>query len=357
MAECFLWPQAQWLSRTSCGERREDVVLFTSFDSSIRWQLKLWVKVHKRSVWSDVPFPVLRALSRGAYLQCWQYQGPVYGSIYDPTDVVGLAVGTAKWAKKATEKSWQICFSFLNMWRIIQFSQLYVENYTVFSICGELFNVLNMWRIIQFSQHVENYSVFSIICGELNLRLPFARTGGKWQVDNPSFLREPVLPQSTVASHRPGRLVWEFNSQQLPAKHREDMSKWEFKSQLQIRIVSSVQKEKTRMTWEEGDRSENGPIQGNWPDLRILEVSLPWFTSIYLDLLQFTSNIDFKVLDLIGEGSFGRVFRGVHRETGASVALKLIPKVGHTFWISFWYLPPRALQVAYRFWISFNMHN
>ena len=35
----------------------------------------------------------------------------------------------------------------------------------------------------------------------------------------------------------------------------------------------------------------------------------------------------YKVLDLIGEGSFGRVFRGVHRETGASVALKLIPKV------------------------------
>ena len=192
------------------------------------------------------------------HLQCWQYQGPVYGSIYDPTDVVGLAVGTAKWAKKATDRSWQICFSFLNM-----------------------------WRIIQFSQYVENYSVSSIICGELNLRLPFARTGGKWQVDNPSFLREPVLPQSTVASHRPSRLVWEFNSQQLPAKHREDMSKWEFKSQLQIRIVSSIQMEKTRMTWEEGDRSENGPIQGNWPDLRILEVSLPWFTSIYLNLPWF----------------------------------------------------------------------
>ena len=39
----------------------------------------------------------------------------------------------------------------------------------------------------------------------------------------------------------------------------------------------------------------------------------------------------YKVLDLIGEGSFGRVFRGVHRETGASVALKLIPKVDHSF--------------------------
>ena len=38
----------------------------------------------------------------------------------------------------------------------------------------------------------------------------------------------------------------------------------------------------------------------------------------------------YKVLDLIGEGSFGRVFRGVHRETGASVALKLIPKVGQS---------------------------
>ena len=35
----------------------------------------------------------------------------------------------------------------------------------------------------------------------------------------------------------------------------------------------------------------------------------------------------YKVLDLIGEGSFGRVFRGVQRDTGANVALKLIPKV------------------------------
>ena len=35
----------------------------------------------------------------------------------------------------------------------------------------------------------------------------------------------------------------------------------------------------------------------------------------------------YKVLDLIGEGSFGRVFRGVERDTGANVALKLIPKV------------------------------
>ena len=35
----------------------------------------------------------------------------------------------------------------------------------------------------------------------------------------------------------------------------------------------------------------------------------------------------YKVLDLIGEGSFGRVFRGVQRDTGVNVALKLIPKV------------------------------
>ena len=52
----------------------------------------------------------------------------------------------------------------------------------------------------------------------------------------------------------------------------------------------------------------------------------------------------YKVLDLIGEGSFGRVFRGLHRETGASVALKLIPKVGHSFSISF---SSHALQVGH----------
>ena len=38
----------------------------------------------------------------------------------------------------------------------------------------------------------------------------------------------------------------------------------------------------------------------------------------------------YKVLDLIGEGSFGRVFRGVQRDTGANVALKLIPKVNQS---------------------------
>ena len=38
----------------------------------------------------------------------------------------------------------------------------------------------------------------------------------------------------------------------------------------------------------------------------------------------------YKVLDLIGEGSFGRVFRGVERDTGANVALKLIPKVNQS---------------------------
>ena len=36
------------------------------------------------------------------------------------------------------------------------------------------------------------------------------------------------------------------------------------------------------------------------------------------------------MLDLIGEGSFGRVFRGQERDTGRVVALKLIPKVGHS---------------------------
>ena len=35
----------------------------------------------------------------------------------------------------------------------------------------------------------------------------------------------------------------------------------------------------------------------------------------------------YKVLELIGEGSFGRVFRGQERDTGRIVALKLIPKV------------------------------
>ena len=38
----------------------------------------------------------------------------------------------------------------------------------------------------------------------------------------------------------------------------------------------------------------------------------------------------YSVLDLIGEGSFGRVFRGKDKQTGEFVALKLIPKVGHS---------------------------
>ena len=38
----------------------------------------------------------------------------------------------------------------------------------------------------------------------------------------------------------------------------------------------------------------------------------------------------YQVLDLIGEGSFGRVFRGRDKETGDVVALKLIPKLGHS---------------------------
>jgi len=35
----------------------------------------------------------------------------------------------------------------------------------------------------------------------------------------------------------------------------------------------------------------------------------------------------FKVIEMIGEGSFGRVFKAVERDTGQTVALKLIPKV------------------------------
>ncbi|XP_023331893.1 serine/threonine-protein kinase 36 isoform X2 [Eurytemora carolleeae] len=38
----------------------------------------------------------------------------------------------------------------------------------------------------------------------------------------------------------------------------------------------------------------------------------------------------FKVIEMIGEGSFGRVFKAVERDTGQTVALKLIPKVGHS---------------------------
>ena len=56
----------------------------------------------------------------------------------------------------------------------------------------------------------------------------------------------------------------------------------------------------------------------------------------------------YKVLDLIGEGSFGRVFRGVHRETGASVALKLIPKVGDSLFLPAQLLIPScAFQVGH----------
>ena len=38
----------------------------------------------------------------------------------------------------------------------------------------------------------------------------------------------------------------------------------------------------------------------------------------------------YAVMDMIGEGSFGRVFRGKDKQTGEIVALKLIPKVGHS---------------------------
>ena len=38
----------------------------------------------------------------------------------------------------------------------------------------------------------------------------------------------------------------------------------------------------------------------------------------------------YTVMDMIGEGSFGRVFRGKDKQTGEVVALKLIPKIGHS---------------------------
>ena len=38
----------------------------------------------------------------------------------------------------------------------------------------------------------------------------------------------------------------------------------------------------------------------------------------------------YTISTLIGEGSFGRVFKGEDKQTGEVVALKLIPKVGHT---------------------------
>ena len=38
----------------------------------------------------------------------------------------------------------------------------------------------------------------------------------------------------------------------------------------------------------------------------------------------------YEIIEVIGEGSFGRVFRGTRRADGFPVALKLIPKLGHT---------------------------
>ena len=38
----------------------------------------------------------------------------------------------------------------------------------------------------------------------------------------------------------------------------------------------------------------------------------------------------YDVLELIGEGSFGRVFRGIRKADSFPVALKLIPKMAHT---------------------------
>ena len=38
----------------------------------------------------------------------------------------------------------------------------------------------------------------------------------------------------------------------------------------------------------------------------------------------------YQIVELIGEGSFGRVFRGLRKSDGIEVALKLIPKLGHS---------------------------
>ena len=38
----------------------------------------------------------------------------------------------------------------------------------------------------------------------------------------------------------------------------------------------------------------------------------------------------YEIVEVIGEGSFGRVFRGTRKSDGFPVALKLIPKMGHT---------------------------
>ena len=38
----------------------------------------------------------------------------------------------------------------------------------------------------------------------------------------------------------------------------------------------------------------------------------------------------YEIVEVIGEGSFGRVFRGSRKSDGFPVALKLIPKMGHT---------------------------
>ena len=38
----------------------------------------------------------------------------------------------------------------------------------------------------------------------------------------------------------------------------------------------------------------------------------------------------YEIVEVIGEGSFGRVFRGSRKSDGFPVALKLIPEMGHT---------------------------
>jgi serine/threonine protein kinase len=39
----------------------------------------------------------------------------------------------------------------------------------------------------------------------------------------------------------------------------------------------------------------------------------------------------YLILEVVGEGSFGRVFKAKHKQTGAIVALKLIRKVSWLF--------------------------